>query len=106
MKQAMSPFDNTISITDLREDIDSLTKCLVKYPYAVIFKNRTPFFVAVEPSWFKKKVLGKRKTERQVLAKRQKIAVYFNQIARQAGDWQAADVVIKMREHEKQKWAE
>jgi len=98
MKQVMSPFDNVISISDLREDIDSLTRRLVKYPFTIIFKNGAPFFVAVEPAWFKKEVLGKKETKKQALSKRQKTAAYFNKIARRAGDWQAAKVVIEMRE--------
>jgi len=105
MKQVMSPFDNVISISDLREDIDSLTRRLVKYPFTIIFKNGAPFFVAVEPAWFKKEVLGKKETKKQALSKRQKTAAYFNKIARRAGDWQAAKVVIEMREQEKKKWA-
>lgn len=40
MSKETFSFDNIISITDLREDIDTLTKRLVRYPYTVIFKNR------------------------------------------------------------------
>lgn len=100
MKQPMFSLDNTISITDLRQDIDSLTKRLAKYPFTVIFKNQDPFFIAVKPSWFKKEVLGREKTG-QVLAQRQKAAAYFRKVAQEAGDWQATNVVIEMREKEK-----
>lgn len=103
MKQPMFSLDNIISITDLRQDIDSLTKRLAKYPFTVIFKNKDPLFIAVKPSWFKKKVLGKEKTG-PVLAQRQKAAAYFRRVAQGVGNWQATKVVIQMREKEKKQW--
>lgn len=101
MKQTNNFFENTISITDLREDIDVLTNCLAKYPYTVIFKNRSPFFIAANPEWFKTEVLGR---EERTLDRRQKVAAYFKKVARQAGNWQAGKIVINSREREKQKW--
>lgn len=102
MKQANVFFENAISITDLREDIDTLTDCLAEYPYAIIFKNRSPFFIAVDPEWFKTEVLGKEKGN--LLDKRRKTVAYFKKIAKQTGDWQAAKTVVGFREKAKQKW--
>lgn len=104
MKLTAFSLDNIISITDLREDIDSLRQRLAKYPYTVIFKNRSPFFIAVEPEWFQKEVLNQKKTKGLGSKNRQKAVRYFDKVARETGDWQAAKVVIKMREQEKEKW--
>lgn len=104
MKQTTIFWDNIISITDLREDIDSLNKCLTKYPYAAVFKNRFPLFIAVRPQWFREAILAEKETSQRSLSKRRKAASYFNKVARQAGDWQATKTVIKMREERKQKW--
>lgn len=101
MKAINTFFENTISITDLREDIDVLTDRLSKFPYTVVFKNRSPFFIAANPEWFKTEVLGR---EEGTLDRRQKVAAYFRKVARQAGNWRAGRIVIDSREREKQKW--
>lgn len=104
MNEKIFPYENIISITDLREDIDTLMERLTKYPYTFIFKNRNPFFIAVEPNWFKEKILTKKTREKKALTKRQKAATYFDRVAKEAGNWEATKLVVEMREQEKQKW--
>jgi len=104
MKQMIFSLDKIISITDLREDVHSLSERLAKYPYAVVFKNRSPFFIAVRPEWFQKEVINEGKIQKTALIKRQQAASYFEKIAAKAGDWQAAKKVAEMREERKRKW--
>lgn len=104
MNEEVFPYENIISITDLREDINALTSRLAQYPYTFIFKNRNPFFIAVEPTWFKEKILTKKTREKKTLIKRQKAATYFDKVAKKVGNWEATKLVIEMREQEKRKW--
>lgn len=62
---------NVISITQIRQDIDSLTDLLEKYPEVTVLKGQSVLFRAVRPD---------AETEKQ--AKRKAAAMFFQTIAK------------------------
>ena len=97
--------DNMISITDLRRDIDVVKKRLERNRFTWVFRNQKPFFAVVRPDWFRELRRNRKDLAEEEKRRRRRNAYdSIMRIREEADNWNATEVVIKMREEEARKW--
>jgi hypothetical protein len=100
-------FKDIISITELRRDIDTLTKKLDRIRYTYVLKNQEPLFVAVEPALFEDLQETQKYAKEREKYRKQKIGEAmksFKEVREKMGDWPATETVIKLRDEEYERW--
>lgn len=105
--RSTNTFKDIISITDLRRDIDILTKSLDKNRYTYVLKNQDPLFVAVEPALFEDLRETQEYTKGMKEYRKQKIGEAvksFKEIREKMGSWPATETVIRLRDKEYERW--
>lgn len=102
-----SAVDNIISITDLRRDIDVLKRRLKKNRYTWVFRNQKPFFAVVRPDEFwelRKSRDSVKEMEDEKRKRRHEAVKFFAKVRQEAGNWNATETVIRMRDEEARQW--
>jgi len=100
-----SALDNIISITDLRRDIDVVKERLERSRFTWVFRNQKPFFAVVRPDWFRELRRNRKNLAEEEKRRRRRNAYdSIMRIRKKAGNWNATEVVIKMRDEEANKW--
>lgn len=95
--------DRTISITQMRQDIDVLKKALKHQGVAWVTRNQDIMFIAIEPEKYKQ-LVGK-ESDYQI----EKAVDEINEIQAKYGDQSdkdSSEVISKMRQERAQKWKE
>jgi|SRR3989344_4081028 len=88
-------FPNTVSITQVRQDIDVLTKMLDKHGEVNVLKGQKVFFKAIDPDFEAKKQVRIRKAAAEIRAFAKEMAKKY---PRKSGEKTLSEWVIEERD--------